>query len=97
VIDNVLEQQAELRPHVRIVPDEEKGKVLGIRLFGIRSGTLLESLGFENGDRFQRINGYDMTNPENALEVYAHLRNANMLVVEVNRKGKERYLVYRVV
>jgi general secretion pathway protein C len=53
-------------------------------------------LGFENGDRLQRINSYDITSPDLALEAYAHLRTANLLLVEVNRRGADTYLLYRI-
>jgi hypothetical protein len=39
-------------------------------LFGIRPDTLLGTLGLENGDRLQTINGFDMASPEKALEAY---------------------------
>ena len=51
----------------RIVPEQENGKVVGIRMFGIRPDTLLGMLGMENGDRLQTINGFDMASPEKAL------------------------------
>ena len=62
------ENQAELMRSARIVPEQENGKVVGIRLFGIRPETLLGTLGLENGDRLQTINGFDMASPEKALE-----------------------------
>src|SRR5262249_35426882 len=77
VVDKILENQAELMRSARIVPEQENGKVVGIRLFGIRPDTLLGTLGMENGDRLQTINGFDMASPEKALEAYARLRSAD--------------------
>ena len=87
VIDKVLENQAELMKSARIVPETKDGKVLGIRLFGIRPDTLLGSLGLQNGDRLDAINGFNMGSPEKALEAYARLRTAPSLDVNVNRRG----------
>jgi len=87
VVDKILENQAELMRSARIVPEQENGKVVGIRLFGIRPETLLGTLGLENGDRLQTINGFDMASPEKALEAYARLRTADHLTVQVNRRG----------
>ena len=81
VVDKILENQAELMRQARIVPEQENGKVVGIRLFGVRPDTLLGALGMENGDRLQTINGFDMTSPEKALEAYARLRTADHLTV----------------
>ncbi len=87
VVDKILENQADLMRQARIVPEQENGKTVGIRMFGIRPETLLGTLGMENGDRLQTINGFDMASPEKALEAYARLRTADHLTVQVNRKG----------
>jgi general secretion pathway protein C len=96
VVDKILENQADLMRQARIVPEQENGKMVGIRLFGVRPETLLGVLGMENGDRLQTINGFDMTSPEKALEAYARLRTADHLTVQVNRKGQNTNLDYNI-
>ena len=96
VVDKILENQADLMKQARIVPEQENGKMVGIRLFGVRPETLLGVLGMENGDRLQTINGFDMTSPEKALEAYARLRTADHLTVQVNRKGSNMNLDYNI-
>lgn len=88
VVDKILENQAEFMKSARIVPEKEGDKIVGIRLFGVRQDSLLGTLGLQNGDRLQTINGFDMASPEKALEAYARLRTADRLTVTVNRKGK---------
>jgi general secretion pathway protein C len=87
VVDEILENQAELMKSARIVPEKEGDKVVGIRLFGIRNGTLLNHLGMQNGDRLESINGFNMSDPQKALEAYGRLRTADSLKVQMNRKG----------
>jgi general secretion pathway protein C len=96
VVDKILENQADLMRQARIVPEQENGKMVGIRLFGVKPETLLGVLGMENGDRLQTINGFDMTSPEKALEAYARLRTADHLTVQVNRKGANTNLDYNI-
>ena len=96
VVDKILENQAELMKMARIVPEQENGKIVGIRLFGVRPDTLLGVLGMENGDRLQSINGFDMTSPEKALEAYARLRTADHLTVQVNRRGSNVNLDFNI-
>jgi general secretion pathway protein C len=96
VVDKILENQSELMRQARIVPEQENGKTVGIRLFGVRPDTLLGVLGMENGDRLQTINGFDMASPEKALEAYARLRTADKLVVQVNRRGQNMNLDYNI-
>ena len=69
------------------MPETKDGKVLGIRLFGIRPDTLLGTLGIQNGDRLDAINGFNMGSPEKALEAYARLRTATELDITLNRRG----------
>jgi general secretion pathway protein C len=87
VIDKIMENQAELMKSARIVPEQKDGKVVGVRLFGIRPDTLLGTLGLQNGDRLETLNGFNMASPEKALEAYARLRTASNLNVKVNRRG----------
>jgi general secretion pathway protein C len=96
VVDKILENQADLMRQARIVPEQENGKVVGIRLFGVRNDTLLGTLGMENGDRLQTINGFDMGSPEKALEAYARLRTADKLTISLNRRGQNMNIDYNI-
>jgi general secretion pathway protein C len=96
VVDKILENQAELMRSARIVPEQKDGKVIGIRLFGVRPDTLLGTLGLQNGDRLEAINGFTMASPEKALEAYARLRTASNLNVKLNRRGAPATIDYRI-
>jgi general secretion pathway protein C len=96
VVDKILENQADLMRSARIVPENKDGKMVGIRLFGIRPDTLLGTLGLQNGDRLETINGFNMASPEKALEAYARLRTAQNLNVKVNRRGAPVSIDYRI-
>lgn len=88
VVDKIIENQAELMRSARIIPEQQDGKVVGIRLLNIRPDTLLGKLGLQTGDMLKSINGFDMTSPEKALEAYAKLRTAPSIQVGVVRNGK---------
>lgn len=96
VIDKILENQSELMRAARVVPEQENGKTVGVRLFGIRPDTLLGVLGMENGDRLEKINGFDMGSPEKALEAYARLRTADHLTVSINRRGQPQNIDFNI-
>jgi general secretion pathway protein C len=96
VVDKILENQADLMRSARIVPEQKDGKVLGVRMFGIRPDTLLGTLGLQNGDRLETINGFNMASPEKALEAYARLRTAGNLNVKVTRRGQPMSIDYRI-
>lgn len=95
-VDTILERQGDLMKSARIVPEQKDGKVVGIRLFGVRPDTLLGTLGLQNGDRLEQINGFDMGSPEKALEAYARLRTAPNLTVKINRRGQSMNLTMNI-
>jgi general secretion pathway protein C len=87
-VDRVLQNQAEIMRSARIVPHEENGQVIGVKLYGIRRNSLLGKLGLQNGDLLRTINGFEMSSPDTALEAYAKLRTASNLSVAVVRRGR---------
>lgn len=95
-VDKILEDQSALMRSARIVPEQKDGKTIGIRLFGVRPETLLGTLGLKNGDRLESINGFDMGNPEKALEAYARLRTADSLKIKLNRRGQDTTLDFKI-
>ncbi len=94
--DLLFEHQNIMMKAGRIVPEQAGGKITGLRMFGIRADGVLGRLGFENGDRLERIQGKSMASPEQALEVYAALRGAKTIEIEVNRRGASKKLTVRV-
>jgi general secretion pathway protein C len=96
VVNSILENQADLMKSARIVPEKEGDKIVGIRLFGIKPDSMLGMLGLENGDRLQSINGFEMSDPQKALEAYAKLQTADHLTVAVNRHGKAQNIDFNI-
>lgn len=96
LVDQLLTNQAELMRTARIIPHEENGRTVGVKLYGIRRNSLLGRLGLQNGDMLRTINGYDMASPDSALEAYSRLRGANNLSVNVVRRGNPMALEYNI-
>jgi general secretion pathway protein C len=87
-IDKVLANPFEYLKGVRIVPEQQNGNVIGIRLFGVTPGSLLAAAGFENGDRLENVNGFEVGTPEQMMTAYARLRASDHLTARVNRAGR---------
>lgn len=95
-VERILEAQAELMKQ-RLVPEKEGDRVVGVRVLGIKPGSVLSMLGIENGDRLETINGYEVSDPEKMLEAYARLRTgADKLQVHLTRAGKPQNLDYAI-
>lgn len=73
---------------VRVVPEKQGGSIVGLKLLGIRPGSLLGQVGLQSGDRLESINGLSISSPENALQAYAQLPTAKRLNVQLSRRGR---------
>jgi general secretion pathway protein C len=91
VVEEVLRQPQELW-RIAGKPEVQDGRVLGVRLYGVRPGTLLGALGVKNGDRIDSVNGFSVGDPQRALEAYARLRTAEDLTFEMLRDGRRMTL-----
>ncbi|MEM6955413.1 MAG: type II secretion system protein GspC [Myxococcota bacterium] len=96
LVDTVLENQQELLRAARIIPHEENGRVVGVKMYGIRRNSLLGRLGVQNGDMLRTINGFDMSSPDSALEAYTRLRSADHLTLNIVRRGQPSTLDYNI-
>jgi general secretion pathway protein C len=88
VIDSTLSNLNNIATQARIVPSFKNGVANGFKLFSIQPGSLYSSIGVENGDVIQRINGYEINSPEKALEIYQKLGQASSLSIELERGGQ---------
>lgn len=86
-VDALIANPAELMK-TRVVPEKVGDQVVGLKLYGIRPGSLLGALGIENGDRLSSINGFEMNDPQKMLEAYSKLLRADHLTASVVRNGK---------
>lgn len=96
LVDKVLANQGSLMKTARVIPHEEDGRVVGVKLYGIRRNSLLGRLGVRNGDMLRTINGFSMTSPDTALEAYSRLRSADKLTLAVKRQNKEMTIEYNI-
>ena len=88
VIDTTLGDLNKIATQARIVPSFKNGVASGFKLFSIQPGSLYASIGIENGDVIQRVNGYEMNSPEKALELYQKLKESGHVTIELERGGR---------
>jgi general secretion pathway protein C len=88
VIDSTLGDLNRIATQARIVPSFKNGVANGFKLFSIQPNSLYASIGIENGDVIQRVNGYEINSPEKALELYQKLKEAGHVTIELERGGR---------
>ena len=87
---------ADISTTVRIVPYFEGGQPKGFKMYSIQPGSLLANIGLMNGDVVEKINGYDLSTPEKALQVYGLLKNEKNITVDVSRNGQNKTMSYSI-
>lgn len=88
LVDRALADVALLIDRARSVPAFKDGRALGLKLYAIRAGSLLDRIGLQNADTVRTVNGFAMDTPEHMLETYTRLRTATRLVVAVDRRAQ---------
>lgn len=87
-LESVLGNMSLLSRSARIVPEIREGKAAGFRLYSVRPDGPFAKIGMQNGDVISSINGLEITSPEKALEVYAKLKSASHLSMQLERNGQ---------
>lgn len=96
LVDRLLANQAALMSAARVIPHEEDGRTVGMKIYGIRRSSLLGRLGIQNGDMLRTINGFDLSDPTALLQAYTTLRSADHLTMQVMRRGQPMSMDYQI-
>jgi general secretion pathway protein C len=87
-LNETLSDLNKIATQARIVPSFKNGQSNGFKLFSIQPGSLYSSIGVENGDVIQRVNGYELNSPEKALELYQKLKETGHVTIQLERGGQ---------
>lgn len=95
-VEGVLQDFNKLLTQVRVVPHFSDGKPDGFKIFNIRPGSLFAQLGMVNGDIIKRVNGLEISGPEQALQMFTQLRDESQVTVDLERFRKNLTLQYEI-
>jgi hypothetical protein len=79
----------------RIIPLAKDGKLDGLRLAGVRGGSLASAVGLTNGDVLQAINNTRIESANTLLDLYAQLDRLQSVELAGTRAGKPMTLTLR--
>jgi|GEM_PF-2760223 len=88
-VESVLSNPMRTLASLRVMPAQEGGRALGMRVRGV-ARTPLAALGIEDGDVIRSVNGLELTSPDGMLEAWVRLRSSDRLRVEILRGGVAR-------
>jgi hypothetical protein len=79
----------------RIAPVTKNGKLEGLRLFGVKPGSLAATLGLRNGDVLQAVNNEKIESANTLLGLYSQLDQLSNVELAGTRGGKPLTLSFR--
>jgi S1-C subfamily serine protease len=79
----------------RLAPVTKDGKLVGLRLSGVRPGSIAAAIGARNGDVFEAVNNERIESANTLLGVYAQLEQLSAVELAGTRAGKPLTLTLR--
>jgi S1-C subfamily serine protease len=64
----------------------------GLRVYGIRPGTLAYEIGIKNGDTIRAINGNGVGSIQEVVDLYPQIKDAPEWRIDLERRGKPRLI-----
>jgi general secretion pathway protein C len=95
-IQQAIEKPAQIMTDARFLPNMVNGRQLGFVLTEVKPGGVYASLGLRNGDVLLRINQFNISNPESALQALTALRGIDRAELDVIRNGERMTMTYQI-
>lgn len=96
LLQDNINNMAQMMSKVRVMPYMKDGKPEGFRVSQIRDDSIFKSMGFQNGDVIRSINGLDILSADDMMKAYNALRDSSSFSVTILRNNQSRTLNLRV-
>lgn len=88
--DRMIASPSMLQSQADVVPAIRNDVFSGYKLRTVRPGTAVAQLGFRSGDKITHVNGRDLTNDAEAMQLYLGLAGTRVFKVRYLRGGSAR-------
>lgn len=88
--EQLLQEPARASEYIRIQPQNANGQLRGYRIFPGRDRTLFNEAKLRPGDLVTAVNGIQLDNPANALQLLNDLSQAPSVSLTVERQGQQQ-------
>jgi general secretion pathway protein C len=95
-LQQAIENPTRMMTDARLKPNFTNGKEEGFSLSEVKPDGIYDNLGLQNGDILLRINEYDISNPERALQAFTALRGLDRVRVDLIRSGSRMTMTYQI-
>jgi general secretion pathway protein C len=95
-LDHSVGNMTQLLTQIRAIPNIQNGKTNGFALSEIEPGSVFDEMGLQEGDVLRSVNGQQMTDPTQAMQMMNALRSASQITIQVLREGHPTTLTYQI-
>jgi general secretion pathway protein C len=101
IVDQASLQQMIANPgrmmtDARLRPNTADGRQEGFMLSEVKPNGIYQSLGLQDGDVLLKINEYDISNPERALQAFTALKGLDRVQIDLIRSGARMTMTYQI-
>jgi len=96
MIRRAVENPQQILTEARLLPHLAQGRVRGFVLSEVKPNGIYDRLGLRNGDVLIRINEYEVTTPESALQAFRSIRESDLIEIDLLRNGSRLGLAYEI-
>jgi general secretion pathway protein C len=93
-LEKTMENIHQLLSQAKVRPRFRDGKTQGLSITNIKPGSLFEKLGLRNGDIVQGIDGRDIKNTNDVMQMYDAIKSGGQATIQILRKGEEKIINY---
>jgi len=94
-IDDAIQNLDKLYTQIRAVPNFSGGKVSGMKVLSVKSGSIFAKLGLRRGDVLQKINGMEL-DVRRGFEIFNQLKEESNIRLDLIRQGQPTTLEYEI-
>ena len=96
LVDEAIANANQILRQVRIKPHFVSGISEGYWIGNIQPGSIIEEIGFQNGDIVKKLNGEVLDSPEKIFRAYQQVQETGVVSVDVERDGRILSLTYEI-
>jgi general secretion pathway protein C len=95
-LQQMIANPGQMMTDARLRPNTADGKQEGFTLSEVKPNGIYQSLGLQDGDVLLRINEYDISNPERALQAFTALKGLDRVQIDLIRSGSRMTMTYQI-
>jgi len=95
-VDSLVPDYSHLLQQMRVRPHFEAGEPMGLVIYNIEPGSILERMGLRNEDVIKGVNGSPFTTTRPAMEFYDALRKGGTITLDILRDKTAQKLLFEI-